>query len=68
MDYESLRLLAGILIGLCIAQSALLMVIFLRLDRVTDDALMFANIIRDIARGKARATMHMGQVHISENN
>jgi hypothetical protein len=68
MDYETLRLLAGLLIGLCIAQSILLMAIFLRLDAATDDALIFANIIKDIARGKAKATMHMGQVHITENN
>ncbi len=68
MDYETLRLLAGLLIGLCLAQSILLIVLFMQNDGIKDDALTLARVIEDIARGKAKAYMHLGRVHISDND
>lgn len=68
MDYEMLRLLAGLLIGLCLAQSALLLVLFSDKDAKDDTAFMLAKTIEDIARGKAKAYMHLGQVHITDND
>jgi hypothetical protein len=67
MDYESLRLLAGLLCGLCLAQTVWIIVLHSQRDEARDMAGFVAQAVEDIARGKAKAFMHMGRVHITND-
>lgn len=67
MDYETLRLLSGLLCGLCLAQTVWIIVLHSQRDEARDMAGFIAQAVEDIARGKAKAFMHMGRVHISED-
>lgn len=66
MTYEELQMLAALVCGLCIAQTVWIMVLHSQRDEARESAYIVAKTIDDIARGKAKAYIHMGSVHITD--